>query len=93
MLEFIHGGKGGLLGFRYVSCTADNQTMDKLISGLKSGKYLVWQDNERISKFRKAGDVAAYLAVLGLQAKMYSHHLELSLHSSLHHPPPPPTPS
>lgn len=42
VLEFIHGGKEGSLygAWDYVSSTADNQTMDKLISGLKRGKYL-----------------------------------------------------
>jgi len=40
VLEFIHGGKEGSLhgAWDYVSSTADNQTMDKLISGLKLGK-------------------------------------------------------
>ena len=42
VLEFIHGGKEGSLygAWDYVSSTADNQTMDKLISGLKRGKYI-----------------------------------------------------
>ena len=42
VLEFIHGGKEGSLygAWDYVSSTSDNQTMDKLISGLKRGKYL-----------------------------------------------------
>ena len=42
VLEFIHGGKEGSLygAWDYVSSTADNQTMDKLISGLKWGKYI-----------------------------------------------------
>lgn len=42
VLEFIHGGKEGSLygAWDYVSSSADNQTMDKLISGLKRGKYL-----------------------------------------------------
>ena len=41
-LEFIHGGKEGALygTWDYVSFSSDNQTMDKLISGFKLGKYL-----------------------------------------------------
>ena len=37
VLEFIHGGKEGSIygAWGYISSTADNQTMDKLISGLK----------------------------------------------------------
>lgn len=58
VLEFIHGGKEGSMygAWGYISSTADNQTMDKLISGLKRGKYLQGlfenEDNERVSKFR-----------------------------------------
>ena len=42
VLEFIHGEiEGSLYGaWDYVSSTADNQTMDKLILGLKWGKYI-----------------------------------------------------
>ena len=42
VLIFIHGGKERSLygAWDYVSSTADNQTIDKLISGLKHGKYL-----------------------------------------------------
>ncbi|CAH3162294.1 unnamed protein product, partial [Pocillopora meandrina] len=42
VLEFIHGGKEGSIygAWDYISSTADNQTMDTLISGLKRGKYL-----------------------------------------------------
>ena len=42
VLEFIHGGKERALygAWDYVSFSSDNQTMDKLISGFKRGKYL-----------------------------------------------------
>ena len=37
VLEFIHGRKEGSIygAWGYISSTADNQTMEKLISGLK----------------------------------------------------------
>jgi len=40
VLEFIHCGKEGSLyrAWDYFKSTADNQTMDKLISGLKREK-------------------------------------------------------
>ena len=42
VLEFIHGGKEGSLyrAWDYVSYAADNQTTEKLISGLKRRKYI-----------------------------------------------------
>ena len=58
VLEFIHGGKEGALygAWDYVSfiISSDNQTMDKLISGFKGGKYLQALLNKTMKDFQNS---------------------------------------
>ena len=56
VLEFIHGGKEGALygAWGYASFSSDNQTMDKVISRFKWGKYLQCLLNKTMNDYQNS---------------------------------------
>ena len=69
VLEFIHGGKEGALygAWDYVSFSSDNQTMDKLISGFKRGKYLQGLLNKTMKDYQNSEESLKQVVLMKYQ--------------------------
>ena len=69
VLEFIHGGKEGSLygAWDYVSSSADNQTTDKLISGLKRGKYLQCLFDKTMKQYQNSEEALKQAVLMKFQ--------------------------